>query len=132
MSSKVAGVLFILPDGNVVVHRRDNKTKISPGLLALFGGWVEEGENYLQAIKREVKEETSLNPDNINFVELTDLKFNIDGPKIFRVFTANINDANFEVFEGEGLEIHEPKKLIEYKDISGSLKFALKIYNGDK
>lgn len=48
-------------DGNVLVLKRNKKTTVFPGMWDLPGGKIEFGENFHQAVSREISEEVKLN-----------------------------------------------------------------------
>lgn len=51
-------VFIIRGDGCILIPRRAAIKKIYPNALGLIGGFVQSGESYEQALKREVFEET--------------------------------------------------------------------------
>ena len=69
-------------------QKRDNKKGIFyPGFYGLFGGLPKKKEKPVDCIKRELKEELSLNFQNIRFFLTTDLKsvkFKKKKSKIFK------------------------------------------------
>lgn len=57
---KVVGVgVYVIRNGKLLLGKR--KGKHCPGTWAAAGGKIEEGENYLDAARRELREETGLN-----------------------------------------------------------------------
>ncbi len=63
----------LIVDGNYILQLRDNKPTIAvPGQWSLFGGKIEVGETPLQAIKREVYEELSIEPAEYSYLWCTD------------------------------------------------------------
>ncbi|GEM_PF-2837250 len=60
--SYAAGALLELPDGRIAMHHRDNKPYIaSPNKWAFFGGMGEAGEQPIDTVIRELKEELEVN-----------------------------------------------------------------------
>ena len=62
-----AGVLVkcIETDRILLLLRNDNADE--PNTWALVGGGIDDGENVLEGLKREVKEEMSIDPDIIEY-----------------------------------------------------------------
>jgi ADP-ribose pyrophosphatase YjhB (NUDIX family) len=53
--------IFIVNEGKVLLFHRDNKPGISdPDCWGFVGGEVEEGETFLEGLRREIKEEINL------------------------------------------------------------------------
>lgn len=69
---EVCVVWLTLPNGDVVLQRRDKKTNVSPGMLGLFGGHIEAGESPEEAMKRELAEETSLDVSRLTIDYVAD------------------------------------------------------------
>lgn len=83
-------------------HRDDKPGIASPGLFAGFGGAIEPGETPLQAAKRELAEETSLDVSKLTFEVLGKVDLSDQGLGVRYIYLAEITDANFDVFEGQG------------------------------
>lgn len=57
---------IVLYEGKMLFVLRDNKPEINdPNVWTFPGGQIELGENYLDGIKRELKEEINVTPENI-------------------------------------------------------------------
>ena len=56
----VAGKAIIRKDGQILLLQRSSKSGFDPGLWELPGGKIDYGENLVEALKREVKEEVGL------------------------------------------------------------------------
>lgn len=119
---EISIVQFILPDGKIVLQRRDEDIKISPGLLGLFGGHVEAGESPSDALLREISEETSLNVDNLSIEYLASRELthpnNSDSKIIVHFHKAIIDSDDFEVYEGQGSESYYVSELKDRHDLS--------------
>jgi 8-oxo-dGTP pyrophosphatase MutT (NUDIX family) len=59
---RVAVVFLVDPRGRVLMQHRDQHAKVSPGQWAMPGGKIEDGESPEEAARREVREETGLEP----------------------------------------------------------------------
>lgn len=57
--------ILIFSQGKVLLVKRPLSKKVNPGKYSGIGGKVEPEESYLQAVKRELKEETGLEIENI-------------------------------------------------------------------
>ena len=56
-------------DGDILIVRRHPKSKTDPEMWELPGGKVEKGEHFVDALVREIKEETSLDVNVGDFCE---------------------------------------------------------------
>ena len=56
----IAKALVIGPDGTVLVLRRSPDDEDAPGRLDLPGGGIEPGESYVEAVAREIQEESGI------------------------------------------------------------------------
>ena len=106
----LAAVYMIIKneDGNILLQRRQG-TKLWPGFLALPAGHIDEGENAIDAVIREAKEELN--------IEITE-------NDIVDSFVANRRnkslkpyfDVYFEISSYKGkITINEPEKCSELK-----------------
>ncbi|HEU5121430.1 MAG TPA: NUDIX domain-containing protein [Candidatus Saccharimonadales bacterium] len=85
---EVCVIWLTLPNGDVVLQRRDRKTNVSPGMLGLFGGHIEAGESPEEAMKRELSEETSLDVSglSIDFVVEAELPHPNDSTVMRKIY----------------------------------------------
>ena len=99
---EIVHILLILPDGKVMLQRRDNKAPTSPSKLALFGGHIERGEPPDKAMRRELGEETSLDVASLDIRAENDFEMtHQDGTAHhFYTYRADIPNADFAVYEG--------------------------------
>src|SRR5436190_15304266 len=58
--TKFVGAIVQDKQGRILVSQRSLNSKMYPGQWQVPGGKVEKGEDYLRALEREIKEETSL------------------------------------------------------------------------
>lgn len=63
VTNHAAGILFVAPDGDVLMLRRGSQEENYAGYWALPGGKAEEGESPEQAADREATEEMGRKPD---------------------------------------------------------------------
>lgn len=105
-----AGIFLITTSGKVVGQRRDNKPNIdNPNKVGTFGGTVEESEDPLSAVWRELtQEETNLKIDKDNISSLLeDVAWRelTNEWEVRHFYYAKINDEELEgmqVYEGQG------------------------------
>lgn len=124
---QVSIILLTLPDGRIVFQRRDKGAPRSPGLLGLFGGHVEEGESFDEAMIRELGEETSLDIHSLQWGHIQDYAFTPGGQSeaMFHLYWAEVPNADFEVHEGERAEVHTRKEALARDDLAPSCRYAL-------
>jgi 8-oxo-dGTP pyrophosphatase MutT (NUDIX family) len=133
--SGISIIALELPDGQFVVQRRGEDAAVSPGLLGFFGGHIENGEKPEEAAARELREETSLDFAELQFIgkyiidketlnRLRSVSFARDDFK-FNLFLLKIEKPNFAVYEGKGLEIYTLEELRKRKDTTASLEYAV-------
>ena len=66
---KVDTISFmVIKEGKLLVERRSLKARTDPGIIAIPGGHVNEGETLIEAVKRELREETGLYCDSFTLI----------------------------------------------------------------
>ena len=50
------------------LQKRDQKTRVAPGMFSLFGGGIEKGETPLEGCEREVLEALTYTPKNLQYL----------------------------------------------------------------
>ena len=124
----IAGILLKLPDGQVILNRRGKAAPVSAGLLALYGGHIEQGETPVEAASRELLEETSIKFNLNDLVHLFDFKISAEGrPRKFYVFELKVDSQNFAVYEGKGSEVYKIEDVLIREDLAPSLRKTLKL-----
>jgi ADP-ribose pyrophosphatase YjhB (NUDIX family) len=123
-----AALAFILYQKKILLLHRDNVPTIpNPDKWGAIGGIVEEGETYDKGIRREIKEETNLEPRNIkrlgrlpspNWVEQTYLVW-LDDDEVEKVQLGN---------EGQELRFFSLEELFTIP-LPEMLEFHLKKYH---
>lgn len=69
LKRKVEGVSFIVTrGGRILVERRSGLKRNDPGIVAIPGGHVEEGEGLVEACRRELLEELGLRCDSFSYI----------------------------------------------------------------
>lgn len=132
--SKTAAIILVTPKGELILQRRDAKASASPKKLSLFGGHMHEGEEPIDALLREVGEETTIALGDVGY-EFTGI---IDTPpypghnlhgRCF-IFFAKLKDDNFKVYEGKGHEKYLYYDLMQREDIDQATKYVLNELKG--
>lgn len=102
-------VLLVTPNDEVVVQLRDEITGIeNPGCWSLIGGWIEVGEEPIDAINRELHEEVSVSGGEklslgpITFMWSDD---RTDRPWTEYIFHAEIRNSHEKLLISEGQSI---------------------------
>jgi 8-oxo-dGTP pyrophosphatase MutT (NUDIX family) len=126
----VSMILLTLPDGRIVLQRRGKGAPRSPGKLGFFGGHVEEGESYDDAMRRELSEETSLKMDDYAWGYITDYQLEPrpkKDPDVFHLYWAEIPNADFEVdkSEADGAEVYARDEAIARDDVADACRYVL-------
>ena len=123
-------VLFRLPNGQVVLQRRTDDAPYAPGKLGLFGGWVEEGESPDECLVREISEETNLDPDALRIAPIKDFIMpageDFKADRHFFLYSAQIPDMDFAVYEGQGAEAFNLDELKSRTDLTGNAEFTFR------
>ncbi|WP_300001844.1 NUDIX domain-containing protein [uncultured Cedecea sp.] len=69
----VGGIISVTEDENEILFLKRSNYEFMPGVWEIPSGGIEEGESMLQALKREIKEETNLEVlDVVDFVSAVD------------------------------------------------------------
>jgi 8-oxo-dGTP pyrophosphatase MutT (NUDIX family) len=105
-----AGIFLITKSGKVVGQKRDNKPNIdNPGKVSAFGGTVEDDEDPLTGVLRELtEEETNLKVSRDDVQHLVDdvaWRKLTNEWEVRHFYYTTIDDGslkNLEVYEGEG------------------------------
>lgn len=125
----VSIILLTLPDGRIVFQRRGKDAPRAPGLLGLFGGHVEEGESYDEAMKRELAEETSLRLEELQWGFVQDYSLAPSGQSAatFHLYWAEVPNADFEFDESEaqGIEVYSRSEAIARTDVADACRYVL-------
>lgn len=112
MDGKVAAVIFVNEENEILLYLRDNNPSIPyPNTWALIGGHIEKGETPLLALKREVKEEIGYEIKKPVFIDTFD---DLAGNLVY-IYVAKISKKIEELFltEGQKLRYFNLKELLE-------------------
>jgi 8-oxo-dGTP pyrophosphatase MutT (NUDIX family) len=100
-------LLIVTEDGGLLLHHRDDKPGIpNPDCWAGFGGAVEAGETVMDAVLREVREETGLLiADPIFLTEAVDHEGDGRTVSLFYM-VGGVRPEDIDLHEGAGVAVH--------------------------
>lgn len=123
---QVAVTLLQLPDGRYVFQRRTKDAPVNAGLLGFFGGHIEIGEKPEEAVVRELNEETSLDVLILEFIPVGSFVVDREGEDVeYHLYRVEIENMDFDVFEGEKAEPHQLGEVKDRADLTSSVKFVV-------
>ncbi len=130
-SRDAVAALLVLEDGRYIMQLRDRKPDIFyPGHWGCFGGAVDEGENPLKALKRELSEELELTIESA--VEFTRFEFDfsrLGQRKVYRLyFEIHVKRVVFDrlvLHEGEAFEAIPGPELVADRRVTPYDAFAI-------
>ena len=104
--------VVIFKNGKILILKRSSSDQWMPGHYGLPGGKIEAGENILNAVCRECKEETDLNvlPEDLKFLS----KISNNKQHAFYYITKFTGEVKLD-FEHEDFKWINPKELSNYK-----------------
>jgi 8-oxo-dGTP pyrophosphatase MutT (NUDIX family) len=114
IAKRVSGAVLVTKDKKVVLRRLPAGDMANPKLLDVFGGPIEKDELPLQALMRQLGEETSL--------EIRQVPEKIIEQHWYQLY---IRDAGFKVHEGVGAEEFTIKQALARKDLTYAARQAL-------
>ncbi|MFA6447143.1 MAG: class I tRNA ligase family protein [Patescibacteria group bacterium] len=100
------GAVLETVKGMFLFQKRDQKAPIQPGMIALFGGGREPGENILSCLKRELEEELELDISKRTAKYIGDAASRTRPGKYYSIF--HIEDIDLKT-----LKLHEGESIVE-------------------
>lgn len=125
-------IMLTLPDGRLVLQRRDGNPDYEKHKLGMFGGGMEPGETPEECMKRELfDEETSLTPDDVTDLRVVKeytIPASDEFPKDrrFTLYEAVVLHMDFDVYEGAGAEAHSLDDLKTRDDLMATTTYLLR------
>jgi 8-oxo-dGTP pyrophosphatase MutT (NUDIX family) len=115
-----SAAVLIDMDNQLGLQLRDSRLDIFfPSRWGLFGGAIEQSETPLQAVKREVNEELSLDIDETRFTQVGSLECTVGDLSIMRYFFClNIQQSevvSIKLTEGEKVDFFSPDQISQLK-----------------
>ena len=115
-----SAAILIDMDNQLGLQLRDRRLDIFfPSRWGLFGGALEQSETPLQAVKREINEELSLDFDETRFTQVGSLECTVDGSSIMRhFFCLKMQQSEVEsmkLTEGEKVDFFLPDQIFRLK-----------------
>jgi 8-oxo-dGTP pyrophosphatase MutT (NUDIX family) len=123
--------LLVHEDGRYIMQLRDQKEGIFyPGHWGCFGGAVEQGEDTLYAMRRELKEELEFEPTSLRRFTQFDFDFAPLGhPKVYRLYyEIAVSDVAFKrlvLHEGAAVRAFDGKDLLSKERVTPYDAFAV-------
>lgn len=129
-----SAAIIVLEDGRYLLQLRDDIEPIwYPGHWGCFGGEVETGEDPVEALRREVREELALEMGSANF--FTEFQFDLTGLKLGRyyrryyVVPMAVSDlSRLCLGEGVAVEAFDSETMLGKLNISPYDAFALYLH----
>ena len=128
----IACALLTGVSGELLLQRRDDIPGIVfPGRIGLFGGHVESGETFLEAVRREIREETTLDLPSGAFQPLVQYQtrypdgMGVDGA-FFHVEGVTVDPAR--VSEGQLKVIAPEDAPAFYEEMTPATCFVIKTF----
>jgi leucyl-tRNA synthetase len=123
------GAMIETKDGKFLFQRRDKNTDRNPGMLAFFGGGIEDVDNKdtKETLKREIKEELNLQIKDGNFSLMNKIgSINSPGKFLDIFYVKNVDEENMKLGEGEAIEKLDLAEALKKDDVTQFTKEVIK------
>ncbi len=119
---------IIEKDGKILILQRSKKDKSYPEAWGLVGGKLDQGEDIIDCLKREAKEEVGLDIDVLLPVDVASKVIN-DEHIVSVVFVCNPKSGEVKLSkEHQAFKWIDPKKAVELEDVTPFFEHALYAY----
>ncbi len=127
MSRVIVGSI-IEKSGKILILQRSKKDKHRPEMWDMPGGEINHGEDIIDCIKREAKEESGLDVDVFVPIDVFSTEFE-DEHYVSIVYVSNFKSGEIKLSEEhQSFKWIDPKKAIESEDLTPFLEHALYAY----
>jgi len=134
---KVSVECFIFHNNKILLFKRSDDSKVFPGFWSIPGGHVDEGEDVLTAIIREVKEETGIDVSSKNVkLKYHALHNHLDRDEMWIIFGFRVDvDQNYDVVnthegDSEWIDLDKLQEMEIFPPVAYYLKHALNAQSG--
>ena len=116
----------IYKDHKYLLQLRDNDPAISyPNTWSFFGGAVEEGESFEEALKRELEEELSWQPDELFFLDkITNKK--VDCNITFYIVNCQAPEDSLVLGEGQAMDWFTLEEVLDLSNTAAETKSIIR------
>ena len=121
----VCGIIY---DGNKIFIARRKPNKSMGGLWEFPGGKIEEGEKYVDSLKRELKEELQMEVDVVEYFGSTQHhyeNFSID----LIAYTCNLRNWNSYLTDHDQYDWVSPSEILNWKLAPADIPLAQRVKN---
>lgn len=128
MRFRKTATAIIINDNKILLFRRDNIPTIAePDRWQLPGGHLEDGETPVEALRRELVEEVSYSPKNIQFIG--SLKNKVREVNVFWSYVDSKEAKKFKLgkTEGQAIKFMSIEEALN-KNLTTNVKFYLTCY----
>lgn len=129
--SRVVGVgaLIEIADNVFIFQRRDKETNRYPDMTAPFGGGLNKGEDFISALKREIKEELNISLNEAEIKEIGNFKSYFEQGRLIKMFYVKIGDSRKIVLrEGERIVKTVLEKVLNDKKTTDFTKEVIRYF----
>ena len=131
MNKNINGIGFLLktPQNTFLFQERDQNTQRNPGMIAPFGGGVEQNETPIECAIRELQEELELTitPKDLREVGLFQSHFN-PGTYIQIYLVEKVNPKNIVLHEGKNVKEMSIQEALHHPKVTDFTKGVLDLF----